>query len=109
MKLEGAWVLLLFAISVSSVPIDRKEVHQEVKDEEQVESMVLYFFSSMSCSSFDTLYLSGHGSVLRPIPPRGDRGPGDRPSLPGETADGQHGGHQEWPPEQRAGSCQPQR
>ncbi|XP_019745463.1 nucleobindin-1 isoform X2 [Hippocampus comes] len=39
MKLEGAWVLLLLAISVSSVPIDRKEVHQEVKDEEQVESM----------------------------------------------------------------------
>ncbi|XP_051904688.1 nucleobindin-1 isoform X1 [Hippocampus zosterae] len=39
MRVEGAWVLLLLAISVSSVPIDRKEVHQEVKDEEQVESM----------------------------------------------------------------------
>ncbi|XP_061159816.1 nucleobindin-1 isoform X2 [Syngnathus typhle] len=39
MKLEGAWTLLLLAVSAWSVPIDRKEVHQDVKDEEQVESM----------------------------------------------------------------------
>ncbi|XP_077387798.1 nucleobindin-1 isoform X2 [Festucalex cinctus] len=39
MKLEGVWVLLLLTVSAWSVPIDRKEVHQEVKDGEQEESM----------------------------------------------------------------------
>ncbi|XP_061702456.1 nucleobindin-1 isoform X2 [Syngnathoides biaculeatus] len=39
MKLKCAWLLLLLAVSVWSVPIDRKEVHQEVKDGEQEESM----------------------------------------------------------------------
>ncbi|XP_077413886.1 nucleobindin-1 isoform X2 [Vanacampus margaritifer] len=39
MKLEGVSVLLLLAVSALSVPIDRKEVHQEVKDGEQEENM----------------------------------------------------------------------
>ncbi|XP_057673418.1 nucleobindin-1 isoform X3 [Corythoichthys intestinalis] len=39
MKLKGAWLLLLLAVSALSVPIDRNDVQQEVKDGVQEENM----------------------------------------------------------------------
>lgn len=98
-------ILLSLCLVVWTVPIDRKQdPPQEEKPEENavrlvsdqehvmcVHHLVQYWHALLFMLY---VYVSGHWSVLWPLPQRGNWGVGNRPSLQRKTPDGQHRRHQ---------------